>query len=239
MVWFLVVGSRFPGARRGETRSKLVDLFDKAGVDLKARPDWSAEAAMIEAESGPVCGVDEVGRGPLAGPVVAAAVILDPDDIPEGLNDSKKLSEKKRQALYATIQDKALAISIAEASVAEIDEINILQASMLAMRRAVAGLEVRPAGALVDGNRDPEVGLPTRTLVRGDGRSLSIAAASIVAKVFRDELMKKLDRQHPEYGWAQNAGYGVAKHLAALKLVGATPYHRRSFAPIRQILSEE
>ncbi|SDE20995.1 ribonuclease HII [Kordiimonas lacus] len=217
----------------------MSDLFDAAGMDMKPRPDWSAEAHMIAAEGGHVCGVDEVGRGPLAGPVVAAAVVLDPDDIPEGLNDSKKLSEKKRQALYGLIQEKALAVSIAEASVAEIDEINILQASMLAMRRAVEGLELKPSSALVDGNRDPGLEMPTRTLIKGDGRSLSIAAASIVAKVFRDDLMKKLDSEFPDYGWAQNAGYGVAKHLAALRLVGATPHHRRSFAPIRQVLSEE
>ncbi|MFC4347484.1 ribonuclease HII [Kordiimonas lipolytica] len=217
----------------------MSDLFDAAGMDMKPKPDWSAEAHMMATEGGPVCGVDEVGRGPLAGPVVAAAVILDPNDIPDGLNDSKKLSDKKRQMLYGLIQEKALAVSIAEASVAEIDEINILQASMLAMRRAVEGLEVRPAGALVDGNRDPGLDMPTRTLIKGDGRSLSIAAASIIAKVFRDDLMKKLDSEFPDYGWAQNAGYGVAKHLAALRLVGATPHHRRTFAPIRQVLSEE
>jgi len=217
----------------------MSDLFDAAGMDMKPKPDWSAEAHMMATEGGPVCGVDEVGRGPLAGPVVAAAVILDPNDIPDGLDDSKKLSDKKRQLLYGLIQEKALAVSIAEASVAEIDEINILQASMLAMRRAVEGLEVRPAGVLVDGNRDPGLDMPTRTLIKGDGRSLSIAAASIIAKVFRDDLMKKLDSEFPDYGWAQNAGYGVAKHLAALRLVGATPHHRRTFAPIRQVLSEE
>ncbi len=217
----------------------MSDLFDAVGMDMKPKPDWTAEAHMMSAEGGLVCGVDEVGRGPLAGPVVAAAVILDPEDIPEGLNDSKKLSEKKRQTLYGLIQEKALAVSIAEATVAEIDEINILQASMLAMRRAVEGLEVKPSGALVDGNRDPGLGMPTRTLIKGDGRSLSIAAASIIAKVFRDDLMKKLDSEFPDYGWAQNAGYGVAKHLAALRLVGATRHHRRTFAPIRQILSEE
>ncbi|NVJ96740.1 MAG: ribonuclease HII [Alphaproteobacteria bacterium] len=217
----------------------MANLFDAAGMDMTAKPDWSAEAHMLAEYGGMVCGVDEVGRGPLAGPVVAAAVILDPDDIPSGLNDSKKLSEKKRTALYGLIQEKAVAVSIAEASVEEIDQINILQASMLAMRRAVAGLTPVPTAALVDGNRDPDLNMPTRTLIKGDGRSLSIAAASIIAKVFRDELMKKLSEEHPEYGWGQNAGYGVAKHMAALKLVGATRHHRRSFAPIRQILSEE
>jgi len=217
----------------------MEDLFTTAGVVTDTGPDWSAEQAMICDHPGYVCGVDEVGRGPLAGPVVAAAVILDPSRIPKGLDDSKKLSEKKRKALYELIMAEAVAVSIAEASVAEIDEINILQASLLAMRRAVEGLETKPAAALVDGNKDPGLALPTRTLIKGDGRSLSIAAASIIAKVFRDDLMKKLDEMHPEYGWAQNAGYGVAKHLAALKLVGVTEFHRRTFAPIRNILSEE
>jgi len=215
------------------------DLFTVAGIETKSGPDWSAEAAMLKAERGFVCGVDEVGRGPLAGPVVAAAVILKPEKIPAGLNDSKKLSEKKRNALYDLIMQEAVAVSVAEATVAEIDQINILQASLLAMRRAVERLDMVPGGALVDGNKDPNLGLPTRTLIKGDGRSLSIAAASIVAKVFRDRLMKNLAKDFPDYGWEQNAGYGVVKHMAALKLVGASPHHRRSFAPIRKILSEE
>jgi len=215
------------------------DLFTVAGIETKTGPDWSAEAAMLKTAPGLVCGVDEVGRGPLAGPVVAAAVILKPEKIPVGLNDSKKLSEKKRNALYDLIMQEAVAVSVAEATVAEIDQINILQASLLAMRRAVEQLDTVPSGALVDGNKDPNLGLPTRTLVKGDGRSLSIAAASIVAKVFRDRLMKNLAEDFPDYGWDKNAGYGVAKHMAALKLVGASPHHRRSFAPIRKILSEE
>jgi len=214
-------------------------LFSVAGVDLRAGPDWAAEASLMAEVSGPVCGVDEVGRGPLAGPVVAAAVVLNPERVPEGLNDSKKRTEKKREHLYDLIHENALAVMIAQASVEEIDRINILEASMLAMRRAVEGLALKPAGALVDGNRSPGLNMPTRTLIKGDGRSLSIAAASIVAKVFRDRLMKNLAEEHPGYGWEQNAGYGVPKHLAALKLVGVTPHHRRSFAPIRQILSEE
>lgn len=216
-----------------------MDLFASAGMDMKSTPDWSAEAEMINSCGGLVCGVDEVGRGPLAGPVVAAAVILDVANIPEGLNDSKKLSKKKRAFLYDQIMDKALAVSVAEASVAEIDEINILQASMLAMRRAVAGLSPSATGALVDGNKDPGLLVETRTMIKGDGRSLSIAAASIIAKVFRDTLMKNLAEQYPDYGWAQNAGYGVAKHLGALRLVGVSPHHRKSFAPIRHILNEE
>lgn len=214
------------------------DLFTSAGIETETGPDWSAEASILNEHAGYVCGVDEVGRGPLAGPVVAAAVILNPDRIPVGLNDSKKLTEKKRDALFDRIMEAAVSVSIAEASVEEIDEINILQASLLAMRRAVEGLDPKITSALVDGNKDPGLGMPTRTLIKGDSRSLSIAAASIIAKVFRDRLMKKLADEHPEYGWDKNAGYGVPKHLAALKLVGATRHHRQSFAPIRDILSE-
>ncbi|WP_262690265.1 ribonuclease HII [Kordiimonas aestuarii] len=218
---------------------KVMDLFEHGGLDMAATPDWRFEAVLEREGYSPLCGVDEVGRGPLAGPVVAAAVVLDPGYIPAGLNDSKKLSERKREALYDLIHERAIAVSVADASVAEIDEINILEASMLAMRRAVAGLPITPAAALVDGNRAPGLEIHTRTLVKGDARSLSIAAASIVAKVFRDRLMKKLGENHPEYGWGSNAGYGVAKHMAALKLVGVSPYHRKTFAPIRQILNEE
>jgi len=225
-----------------------LDLFDAMNVALPGGPDFAAEqslASELGSSGGEnalplICGVDEVGRGPLAGPVVAAAVILNPGQVPVGLNDSKKLTARKREALFKVIQTTALAVNIAEASVEEIDDINILQASMLAMRRAVAGLEVRPIGALVDGNRDPNFGdLPTRTLIKGDARSLSIAAASIIAKVFRDRLMTKLGESYPDYGWAQNAGYGVEKHRVALELVGVSPHHRRSFAPIRNILDKE
>jgi len=215
------------------------DLFTVAGINTKSGPDWSTEESILREHGGYVCGVDEVGRGPLAGPVVAAAVILNPSIIPVGLNDSKKLSEKKRVLLYDLIMAEAVAVSVAEASVAEIDEINILQASLLAMRRAVQGLAVLPNSALVDGNKDPNLKVATRTLIKGDARSLSIAAASIIAKVFRDRLMKKLGNDYPDYGWEQNAGYGVAKHLAALKIVGVSPHHRQTFAPIRKILSEE
>lgn len=217
----------------------MSDLFTVAGVKTETGPDWSAESSLLAEHGGYVCGVDEVGRGPLAGPVVAAAVILDPKTIPIGLDDSKKLSEKKRVLLCPLIYDKAIAVSVAEATVAEIDELNILEASMLAMRRAVEGLEVSAASALVDGNREPGLSIPARTLIKGDSRSLSIAAASIVAKVFRDQLMKNLADEFPDYGWEQNAGYGTRQHMDALKLVGVTPHHRQSFAPIRKILSEE
>ncbi len=228
-----------------------MDLFDAMKVELPTGPDFSAEKSLWRELGNPaatvdtsrkfhICGVDEVGRGPLAGPVVAAAVILDPMNVPRGLDDSKKLTARRRETLFDAVQDTAFAVNIAQASVDEIGELNILEASMLAMRRAVEGLSVKPDGALVDGNRDPGFGdLPTRTLVKGDGRSLSIAAASVVAKVFRDRLMTKLGENYPEYGWAQNAGYGVAKHRRALELVGVSPHHRRTFAPIRDILDEE
>ena len=231
------------GVRATTGRAVLENLFTTAGILPKVGPDWKAEARMLtrldSEQSNRVCGVDEVGRGPLAGPVVAAAVILDAAKIPVGLNDSKKLSEKKREILFDRIYEAAIAVSIAEASVEEIDEINILQASLLAMRRAVSGLAPQATAALVDGNKDPDLSMPTETLVKGDSRSLSIAAASIIAKVFRDRMMKKYAEEFPEYGWDKNAGYGVPKHMAALKLVGTTPLHRRSFAPIRDILREE
>lgn len=222
-----------------------MDLFDAMQVVVPSGPDFNAEISVAREQGADpamplVCGVDEVGRGPLAGPVVAAAVILNPTCIPVGLDDSKRLTAKKREALYEGILETSVAYAIAQASVEEIDSLNILEASMLAMRRAVAGLDMVPMAALVDGNRDPGLGnIHTRTLIKGDSRSLSIAAASILAKVFRDRLMAKLDEDFPQYGWAQNAGYGVEKHRQALKLVGVTPHHRRSFAPIRYILDEE
>lgn len=221
------------------TENASKNLFDHAKIELSDGPSFAAEIAMMKSVTGFVCGVDEVGRGPLAGPVVAAAVILDADNIPDGLNDSKKLSAKKRQALALQIQEQALAVSIAQASVDEIDEINILAATMLAMRRAVDGLSVTPVGALVDGNRAPGLSIETQTLVKGDSKSLSIAAASIVAKVFRDDLMAKLGEDWPAYGWASNAGYGVKKHKQALELVGVSPHHRKSFEPIRSILNRD
>ena len=189
---------------------------------------------------GLVCGVDEAGRGPLAGPVVAAAVILDPRQPIAGLNDSKKLSAKRREVLAMEIRERALAWAVAEASVDEIDRINILQASFLAMRRAVAGLSLAPDHLLVDGNRLPR-DLPCRAeaVVKGDARSLSIAAASIMAKVTRDRIMVDLAQQHPGYGWENNAGYPTSEHLAALLNLGVTPHHRRSFRPVYNILYQD
>jgi ribonuclease HII len=186
-----------------------------------------------------VAGVDEVGRGPLAGPVTAAAVVLDPACIPEGLNDSKKLSAKKRLDLYDQLL-KCADVSIAHASVAEIDEINILRASHLAMERAIAGLRRPPAHVLIDGNMIPRgLRLPATTLVKGDTRSLSISAASIVAKVCRDCVLVDLAQQHPGYGWETNMGYGSKRHMEALMNLGVTPHHRRSFKPVHNMLYQE
>lgn len=177
-----------------------------------------------------VCGIDEAGCGPLAGPVYAAAVILNPNDPIEGLNDSKKLSEKKREALYPQIKERALAWAIASASAEEIDELNILQARLLAMRRAVEQLSVRPDHALVDGNRDPNIpDVPTLLIVGGDGKSASIAAASILAKVERDHAMLELDKQYPQYLFAKHKGYPTKLHVEKLLEHGACPAHRQSF----------
>ena len=184
---------------------------------------------------GPVVGVDEAGRGPLAGPVVAAAVILDPDRVPAGVDDSKKLDDRRRERLCAEIRAVAR-VGVGVATVAEIDEINILWATMLAMERAVAALEVVPGHVLVDGNRLPKWQWPSRAVVKGDALCLSIAAASIIAKHERDSMMIDYERQYPGYGWASNKGYGTRDHQEALSRLGPSPIHRRSFAPIRQLL---
>lgn len=186
---------------------------------------------------GLVCGVDEAGRGPLAGNVVAAAVILDPARPIAGLNDSKKLSENKRAALAVQIRERALAWAVASASVEEIDQLNILHASMLAMQRAVAGLSVRPIRALIDGNRCPKLPVPSEAVVKGDGKIASIAAASILAKTVRDGEMLELHRQYPMYGFDRHMGYPTAAHFAALAEHGASPVHRRSFGPVARQLS--
>ena len=195
-------------------------------------PDLSFESAL----GARVAGVDEAGRGPLAGPVSAAAVVLNPGDLPVGLNDSKKLSAARREALFDEIHAKA-GVSLAGASVEEIDRLNIRAASLLAMRRAVEGLSLCPEAALIDGNARPE-GLPCRgvTLVKGDALSLSVAAASIIAKVARDRVMAALAAEFPGYGWEVNAGYPTAAHRAALQHLGVTPHHRRSFRPVHNML---
>lgn len=186
---------------------------------------------------GLVCGIDEAGRGPLAGPVVAAAVILDPARPIPGLNDSKKLSEKKRDALAVLIRERAVAWAVAEATVEEIDRLNILHATMLAMQRAVAGLAVRPTSALVDGNRCPPLEIPAEAVVKGDGKIASIAAASILAKTVRDAGMLALHAQYPMYDFARHMGYPTAAHFQALEKHGASPVHRRSFGPVAKQLS--
>lgn len=185
-----------------------------------------------------VAGVDEVGRGPLAGPVVAAAVILDPARPIVGLADSKKLSEVRREALAPIIREQALAWALGRAEVEEIDAINILQASLLAMRRAVLALSTIPEFALIDGNRCPELPCPAEAVVKGDSRVAAISAASIIAKVARDHEMVALDAQYPGYGLAGHKGYPSPAHLAALQQLGVTPIHRRSFAPVRRLLEE-
>jgi len=186
---------------------------------------------------GLVCGVDEAGRGPLAGPVVAAAVILDPARPIPGLNDSKKLSEKKRDALAVLIRERALAWAVAEASVAEIDQLNILHASMLAMQRAVVALSVKAERAMIDGNRCPKLDIPAEAVVKGDGKIASIAAASILAKTVRDAGMLALHAQFPMYGFDRHMGYPTSAHFAALEQHGASPVHRRSFGPVARQLS--
>ena len=182
-----------------------------------------------EKELGLVCGIDEAGRGPLAGPVCAAAVILPEGWIPEGLDDSKKLSEKKREALYEEITAHALSWSVGWASHTEIDEVNILQATFLAMRRALDGLDRKPDFALVDGNRDPGLGIPTRCEIKGDGRYACIAAASVLAKVSRDRLMNELDGKYPGYGLSRHKGYPTKAHYEALAELGPSEIHRLSF----------
>ena len=196
----------------------------KAEIDL-----WELENELYDSGISTLCGVDEAGRGPLAGPVCVAAVMLPRGIVLDGLNDSKKLSEKRREQLYGEITAKALHWSVAFASVEEIEELNILGATYLAMNRAIAGLGVVPELALIDGNRAAGVEYNTRCVVGGDGKCADIAAASIIAKVTRDWLMYQLDRQYPGYGFAKHKGYGTAAHYAAIRELGASPVHRPSF----------
>jgi ribonuclease HII len=216
-------------------------------------PDFSLELEMGQAGGAVVIGIDEAGRGPWAGPVTAAAAWLDPTrldpELASRLDDSKKLPAARRAGLYEILSDPACgfaAIAVGEASVEEIDAMNILQASLLAMQRAAAALTARlqaasparsPAAALVDGNKLPQLPYPAQAVVKGDGRSLSIAAASVVAKVTRDRAMAAHARTYPGYGWEHNQGYGTAEHRQALARLGVTPLHRRSFRPIRDLLA--
>lgn len=202
-------------------------------------PDFAFETACHHGGYRAIAGVDEVGRGPLCGPVTAAAVILNTDNIPDGLNDSKKLGTAKREYLFDAIMGSAR-VGIGHASVQEIDQVNILQASHLAMMRAIEELGGDVDYVLIDGNRAPKaLTLPHECLVKGDARSCSIAAASIVAKITRDRIMSALDAEFPGYGWAKNAGYPTKEHLEALRELGVTPHHRCSFKPVHNILYQE
>ena len=199
--------------------------------------DWlSYEKEAISKGYKAVCGVDEAGRGPLAGPVCAAAVILPENTIIEGVNDSKKLSEKKREALFDVIKEQALSYSIAFASVEEIEEINILNATMLAMKRAVEGLDVKADYAMIDGNRLPDLSIDSEFIIKGDAKSMSIACASILAKVSRDRLLYKYAEEYPEYLFDKHKGYGTKAHVEAIKKYGLCPYHRLSF--LKKILNK-
>lgn len=206
-------------------RKKKVNLYP--GLPAKQRPFTELDV---------VCGVDEAGRGPLAGPVFAAAVILDPGRPIEGLRDSKKLTEARRDELAPLIREHALAWAIAECSCEEIDSINILQATMLAMRRAVAALSTAPTIALIDGNRCPELSVRAHAIVEGDDKVNAISAASILAKTARDAALVRLHALYPQYGFDQHKGYGTPLHLEALRRHGPSPAHRRSFAPVRNLL---
>lgn len=206
---------------RRETKKRMGDLFN----DI-----------MLEDSADLIAGVDEAGRGPLAGPVVAAAVILDPMRPIAGLKDSKQLTEETREQLAPIIKERALDWSVAHATVEEIDELNILQATMLAMKRAVAGLTVRPNLVLVDGNRVPHLDIAVNAVVGGDETVAAISAASIIAKTTRDHWLMDLDRQYPEYGFAKHKGYGTAEHMAAIEKYGPLPVHRKSFGPIKKLI---
>jgi len=199
-------------------------------------PSFIHELRLIERLAGFIAGVDEAGRGPLAGPVVAAAVIFEKGRVPRGLDDSKKLTAAAREALFEKIMERAVSVGIGEASVDEIDLVNIRQATHLAMARAVRALPTAPVFALVDGNDAPALSCPCETLIKGDSLSASIAAASIIAKVTRDRMMLTLHEEHPVYAWDRNKGYGTEDHMNGLRQHGCTRHHRRSFAPVHAIL---
>jgi len=204
--------------------------------DSKIVPTFELEAAELSLAGGPIVGIDEAGRGPWAGPVVAAAVVLDPDRIPQGINDSKALDAEDRERLYERIAATALAVGVGIGEVERIDRDNILAATLWAMSEAVARLSCRPRLAIVDGNRAPRLKCQTRTIVKGDAKCLSIAAASIVAKVTRDRMMIALGREMPGYGFERHKGYGTPEHRAALVRLGLTAQHRRSFKPVQLAL---
>ena len=211
----------------------------KSPAPSRASPTLTFETLLAQRVNGPVCGVDEAGRGPWAGPVSAGAVILNPDDLPPGIDDSKALTEKRRDELAIQIKARAVAWGVGFASVEEIDELNILKATGLAMCRAIEQLAVTPVAALVDGNYRFALPCEVQTVVKGDSLSLSIAAASILAKTARDRLMIELDDRHPGYGFARHKGYNAPTHQAALQSLGPCPAHRRTWAPIRALLAQD
>ena len=218
-------------AKKADTEPQLLPSTDLPNLFGSDDPLWMTDL---------VAGVDEAGRGPLAGPVCAAAVILDPNQPIEGLNDSKKLTAKKREALAPLIKARALAWCIAWADVSEIDSLNILQATMLAMTRAVEGLSIKPELILVDGNRTPKnLPAPASAVVKGDAKVAAIAAASILAKTARDAKMVALDAVYPGYGFAKHAGYGTAQHIEAIRTLGITPEHRRTFEPVKSMVKKD
>ncbi len=198
--------------------------------------DYDALAAIVDNSDRPLAGVDEAGRGPLAGPVVAAAVVLDPENPVSGLDDSKKLPEQIRVKIAGVIRSNAISWSLGSASVEEIDEVNILNATMLAMQRAVTGLKVEPAVVLVDGNKTPDLDYKSYALIKGDQWQESISAASILAKVERDRQMLELDRKYPQYGFARHKGYPTKMHIAILETEGVSPVHRKSFGPVKRLI---
>jgi ribonuclease HII len=200
------------------------------------KPDFRVERSLLKRALWPVAGIDEAGRGPLAGPVAAAAVVLDPRNLPKGLNDSKVLPADIREELYEEIMKRAISVAVAFSSATEIDRINIRQATFLAMRRALCGLSVKPSYVLVDGNdMPPGLSCAGETIVKGDASSISIAAASIIAKVTRDRLMRRLCLIHPAYGFSRHVGYPTRAHLAAIAEFGPSPFHRLSFSPFKTV----
>lgn len=214
----------------------MCNIHTMRKTDSTPKPDFTRERLWFEANGGPVAGIDEAGRGPWAGPVAAAAVILDPENIPIGLNDSKKLSAAKREQLFDEITCTSI-VAIALAGPERIDEINILKATLWAMRTATNKLEIKPAAVLIDGNQRPEIDCEIELVIKGDTKSLSIAAASIIAKVTRDRIMRELAEEFPGYGWERNKGYGTAEHIKGIDALGITPHHRKSFGPIRRALA--
>jgi ribonuclease HII len=227
--------AKSPAAKTTKTTKPAAKAPSQAAQKRAVRQIQAQQAGLLfESPDDVVCGVDEAGRGPLAGPVVAAAVILDPARPIAGLDDSKALSAKARDALYDQIVERSLAWCVAEASVDEIDTLNILHATMLAMRRAVEGLGITPTLAKIDGNRCPVLPVRSEAVIGGDALVPSISAASIIAKVTRDRMLMELHARHPVYGFDAHAGYGTAQHLAALRTHGPCEHHRRSFAPVRE-----